>query len=96
MPYGRSYRKKAKKAFSKYATKRVAKRLGKKLVGRVIPGYGQYQTAKDVSMAGRYVYRQIKKSQINIKDDSKDNLKLSNSRTSRKGKGKRYGIDDFY
>ena len=48
MPYGRSYRKKAKSAFKKVVNKRVAKRLGKKIAGKLIPGYNVVSTVDDI------------------------------------------------
>lgn len=98
MPYGRSYRKKAKKAFRKYATRRMGKRIAGKLIGRAIPVYGQIQTVRDVTMAGRYVYRHLKSRQVKLTDEGRDFdvESLDHVNHSRGRRKRRYGIDDFY
>lgn len=94
MPFGRSYRKKAKRAFKKYGNKRVLKKMGKKVVGKFIPGYNVYSTADDVLWAGEKAYRFLKRKQMReINRSTKDR---SPSRKKSKGRRKRYGIDDYY
>lgn len=100
MPFGRSYRKKAKKAFKKYANKRVAKRVGKRVVGKFIPGYNAISTAQDVYWLGSRGYRVLKNRQLKNTDktvDSARNNRGSNNSTRSRGRRKRrYGIDDYY
>jgi hypothetical protein len=100
MPYGRSYRKKAKKAFKKYANKRVAKRVGQRVVGKFIPGYNAISTAQDVYWLGSRGYRLLKNRQLKNSDKTVDaamNRSRSDSRPSGRGRRiRRYGIDDYY
>jgi len=90
-----AFRRKAKKAFRKYATKRVAKRIGKKVVGKFIPGYNVYSTVDDVFWLGSKGYNLLKKHQLQKGDVMIDNNNQS-SRLRSSGKRKRYGIDDWY
>ncbi len=98
MPYGRSYRKKAKKAVKKYANRRVAKRVGKKVVGKFIPGYNAVSTAQDIYWLGSRGYRVLKKQQVKNSDKPVEVAKQQDTSTTPKGRGrrKRYGIDDWW
>jgi hypothetical protein len=98
MPYGRSYRKKAKSAFKKVVNKRVAKRLGKKIAGKLIPGYNVVSTVDDIIWLGSKGYRLLKNRQRNLSDKTVDAaMERSNSpRPKGRGRRKRYGIDDYY
>lgn len=99
MPYGRSYRKKAKKAFKKYASKRMAKRVGKKIAGKFVPGYNVVSTADDVIWLGSRAYRVLKRRQRSLSEDSIDaamDQRNNSSRPQGRGRRKRYGIDDWF
>ena len=98
MPYGRSYRKKAKSAFKKVVNKRVAKRVGKKIAGKFIPGYNVVSTADDIIWLGSRGYRLLKNRQRNLADKTVDGAMNRNNSSMPKGRGrrKRYGIDDYY
>ena len=98
MPYGRSYRKKAKKAVKKYANRRVAKRVGKKAIGKFIPGYNAVSTAQDIYWLGSRGYRVLKNQQLKNSDKTVDAAMQRDRSTTPKGRGrrKRYGIDDWW
>jgi hypothetical protein len=98
MPFGRSYSK-AKKAVSRYATRRVAKRVGKRVVGKFIPGYNVYSTARDIHWAGNRAYGMLKRNQLKMTDKAKTNSRISQDSPSmkrRRGSSRRYGIDDWF
>lgn len=100
MPYGRSYRKKAKNAVKKYANKRVAKKIGYKIGSKFVPGLNVVSTADDVYWLGSRTYRFLKNRQIKETDRSTQNsMNFGSSRSSSNNRGrsrKRYGIDDYY
>ena len=92
-----AFRRKAKKAFRKYATKRVAKRIGKKVAGKFVPGYNVYSTVDDAFWLGSKGYNLLKKHQLQKGDVNMNNNEMRSRITAvNSGRKRRYGIDDWY
>ena len=93
-----AFRRKAKKAFKKYATKRVAKRIGKKVVGKFIPGYNVVSTVDDAFWLGSKAYNLLKRNQLQKGDSTNFNNSEIRTKDSGRNSGRRrrYGIDDWY
>jgi hypothetical protein len=94
MPYGRSYRKKAKRAFKKVVNKRVAKRLVRAY--RREPHSTNFESGLMLYKSADMQYNYIKNYYKARSDNNNDLMGSNNSESIRGGRRKRYGIDDWW